>query len=115
MRLSLLLASLLLNAACGSGESSFHSVDNDPDMSISSFASLPDEIQALPDSLHVGEPFFEPEPEPPPPLMHLDSARTYIGVVEDPKDSNRGAAVEKFLGCTFGIALIVIESIVCHS
>lgn len=66
-------------------------------MSISSFASLPDEIQALPEELHVGESFFEAEPEPEPPLMHLDSAQTYVGVVENPKDSNRGPAVEKFL------------------
>ncbi len=63
----------------------------------SSFASLPDEIGGLGDSLHIGAPLFEPPPEPPLPLMHLDSARAYLGIVEYPKDSNRGTAVELFL------------------
>ncbi len=98
MRSLLLPALLLLNLACSEKEPGFHSVKQDPDLSIaSSFANLPDEIGGLPDTLHTGEPFFDPPPEPPPPLMHLDSAGVYVGIVENPKDSNRGEAVEKFL------------------
>ena len=99
MRLLLLLALLLLNLGCGGKRAtSFHSVDRDPDISIaSSFANIPDEIQGIGDELHIGDSLLTPEPEPAPPLLHLDTARAYVGIKEEPKDSNRGTEVEKFL------------------
>ncbi len=98
MRLLLLPALLLLNLACRTETQSFHSVDIDPDISIaSSFADIPDEIHGIGDELHVGDSLLTPEPEPANPTVHLDTAHVYVGVKEDPKDSNRGTEVEMFL------------------
>lgn len=95
MRLLLLLAFLLLDLACSNGE---HSVKSDPDLSVALVATMPDDIQAFPDELQVGEPLITPPAEPvAKPLFHVDTSRAYIGVTEDPKDSNRGTAIEAFL------------------
>lgn len=103
MRLSLLPALLLLNLGCGNGSGSVysdgaHSVSQDPDLGTASmFASLPDADPADTGDLHLGDSLLTPPPAPRKPTTHLDTARTYIGVVEDPKDSNLGVEVEKFL------------------
>jgi hypothetical protein len=95
----------LLSLACSPNKTEFHSAGTDPDVFAASQPASPlegseespDEIQALPDEIHVGESFLKPELESEKPVLHLDTARTYVGITENPKDSNRGVEVERFL------------------
>ncbi|MDZ4700169.1 MAG: CHAP domain-containing protein [Rhodothermales bacterium] len=73
-------------------EVSIHSVSIDPDI------TPEDSLLFNPHEIHVGDSLMAvPETRPVASLVHLDTARTYLGVVERPKDSNRGQEVEMFL------------------
>ncbi len=73
-------------------EVSIHSVALDPDI------TPEDSLLFNPHQIHVGDTLLAlPETRPVASLIHLDTARAYVGVVERPKDSNRGPEVEKFL------------------
>ncbi len=71
---------------------SIHSVFIDPDIEPA------DSLVFNPHQIHVGDSLLAlPQARPVASLVHLDTARAYLGVVERPKDSNRGPEVEMFL------------------
>ncbi|MEZ4698834.1 MAG: CHAP domain-containing protein [Rhodothermales bacterium] len=70
---------------------SLHSVAIDPDI------TPEDSIPNNPIAIHVGDTLMTLDTRPVGSLVHLETARTYVGVTERPKDSNRGTEVETFL------------------
>ncbi|MDZ4701380.1 MAG: CHAP domain-containing protein [Rhodothermales bacterium] len=120
MRFSWLLAWLLLSTAgCAPNRVNDHSAGRDPDIAPT------DTLANVAREIHVGQSALNPRPLPPvatrtmaapqveaeaapetpaevvpevPPMPpHLEVAHRFIGVTEQPKDSNRGPEVESFL------------------
>ncbi|MEZ4700051.1 MAG: CHAP domain-containing protein [Rhodothermales bacterium] len=99
---------LLLSIGCAPNKVDNHSAGKDPDLAPT------DTMANIAREIHVGEQALassQPRELPPAALpevdivdvapsepLHVVTARKYLGVTENPKDSNRGTEVEQFLG-----------------